>query len=144
MRGQHELNVDGRQCFLQLRMLGQFQLDRLVTFRPSQVMLLGDVGQVQELVECSRHIHHVFRRNGGEETTQVLPLGIAAVPRGLGERTNLFDLIQECFTTIICNHPPQYPAEVPDVITQWRFEMLDFPRGRAVFFSRLQSCLPLS
>ncbi len=138
MRGQHELDRQPAEALHQLggavagldqpvddrgqRIRVRVARDRAAV--PADlVVLLGDVGEIQELVERARHVHQPVPRQAGEVGAQGLPVRLAAADV-LRERADRLDGLEEVGAPIRLDHLAEQLAQQADVLAQLRGELL--------------------
>jgi len=92
-----------------------------------QLILLGHVGQVEELVEGSRHGQQVFFGQVGQGRAQLLA-STAAV--GLGTVADVLDLLQERITVLLADGLAEQLPQHMDIFTQAHIDISHWPSLR--------------
>ena len=99
-----------------LKQLGQHPVIeglRLVRATPADaVILLGDIGQVEELVEGPRHRQQLVVAERGESLAQLLFTGRGALATGLGTLADQLDLGQEGLAALVTDAVAEQLAEI--------------------------------
>ncbi|MCY1423838.1 hypothetical protein D9M71_395640 [compost metagenome] len=98
------------------------------------LVLLGDIGQVEELVERPRHRHQLVFGEAVEGGGQLpRPFG-RATPRRLGALADQFDLVEESLAVLVADGLPQQFAQVVHILAQTRVDFRHGDSPFAVFF----------
>ena len=142
VRGEHQLDIQAAQLARQLlglvpirhqalQQLGQHPVIeglRLVRPTPADaVILLGNIGQVEELIEGPRHRQQLVIAERGQRLAQLSVTGGRALAPGLGPLADLFDLGQEGLAALVANTVAEQLAEQVNLFAQTR---IDFRHDR--------------
>ncbi|MNZ26250.1 hypothetical protein D3C78_434370 [compost metagenome] len=137
MGGEHQLDIQTGDLLRQtlrtvtggLQALEHFAqhpfLERQRLVRPAAtdaVVLLGDVGQIEELVERPRHRQQLVLGQGIEGLRQLLRAGQRAAPRRLGPLADAFDLVEKVRAALGAKGLTQQLAQQVDVLAQARID----------------------
>jgi len=107
----------GQQTFQQLRQDQRFEGLGLAFFTPvDQFVLLGNVGQVQKLIERPRHRQHFVIAQGIQNRTQFLAR--SAAPVGLCALANQLDLGEKSVAVLVTNRITQQLTQQVNIIAQ--------------------------
>ncbi len=133
MGGENQLDAYGGQYRADI--LGLIGQPRLRTqrraLRARLVVLLGQIGQVQELVERTRHIRQIGIGQLCQAVAQILP-GVAALGAcALGQCADGLDLIHERRATLAGNRLAQPLAQQAHILAQARIQMFALTRRLA-------------
>ena len=82
------------------------------------VVLLGDVGEVEELVEGARHRQQVLLGQRTQVFDQFTAAFAVVLASALGQATNGLDLVDETIAQVVGDGAPQAIAEDADVVAQ--------------------------
>ena len=112
----------GPQALQQLRQDPGLERRRLRLVTPvDQLVLLGDVGQVEELVEGPGYRQQFILGQGIETGAQLGSGGAAAI--GLGRLANLLDLVEKPLPVLIADGVAQQLPQEVDVFAQARINI---------------------
>ena len=94
---------------------------RIALIRPAPadaVMLLGDVGQVEEVRERARDGQRVVERHVRELVGQDHEVGVMAGAPALGQRAHPFDRVEEPFPGLRSQRLAQQLSEQPHIVAE--------------------------
>ena len=94
---------------------------------PGRLPLVGDVGEVQKLVEGACDVGQRVFGQLGEIGTQGVPVGGGSAPGALGQRPNGLDAVDEGVTPVRGDHPPEKLAEQPHIVPQRAWKAGEVP-----------------
>ena len=107
------------QCFFNRRRLRARARVTLVGAAPAHaVVLLGDVGQVQEMREAARDRQRRLDRHGAQLAGERLEAIRRRYPRPLGERAHALDALEERLPFLPAQRLAQQFAEQAHVVSQ--------------------------
>ncbi|MCY1545241.1 hypothetical protein D9M68_811720 [compost metagenome] len=113
----------GQQALQQLGQHARLERLRLIGATPADAMvLLGDIGQVEELVEGPRHRQQLIVIELIEGGVELFGTGRRSPSRSLGALTDAFDLGQEVCATLRADGVAQQLAELMNVLAQTRVD----------------------
>ncbi len=87
------------------------------------MLLLGDVGEIQKLIERASYVADRVGRNRLEQRAQFVPLGAAAGARRFRQRADAFDAIHESAAAIRRDDAAEDFAQQPNVVAQCFIEV---------------------
>ena len=117
--GRHSAREQAWQCFFNRRRLRARARVTLVGAAPAHaVVLLGDVGQVQEMREAARDGQRRLDRHGAQLAGERLEAIRRGYPRPLGERAHALDALEERLAFLPAQRLAQQFAEQAHVVSQ--------------------------
>ena len=81
--------------------------------------LLGDVGEVEELIEGAGDVREQVFGNVRQAATQPFPVRIRAPPRRLRQRPNVLDEIDKASTPMPTDHATKNVAQEANILPQF-------------------------
>ncbi len=113
----------GEQAFEQFVEHAQLEGFGFVGATPAHaVLLLGDIGQIEELVEGARHRQQLIVAELTEGAGQLFGVGGGPATTGLGALANAFDLVEELVAQLGADGLAQQLAKQVHFLTQTRID----------------------
>ena len=82
------------------------------------VVLLGDVGQVEEMREGARQRDRGIDRQAGQHRRQLAEVAVGARARALGQRAHVLDALEDRLARVRPQRLAEQLAEQPDILPQ--------------------------
>ena len=123
IRGRHALLEQAIECFLARSALEPaLRIARVIAPAADAMVLLGDVGEMQEVSERASERQRGLDRHLAQQIGEPVEVG-RVFARTLGERAYALDAFEQAFIAVFPEHASQQLAEEPYIISKWKMRL---------------------